>query len=491
MLRHWTESIGGLLVLAYFLATLPPSLGSDKADQEAIQQAKSLSRAFRAASQKVLPTVVKVQTASSPQKAGSKQSENRNPLDDFFGGPDPGFRFQIPRPEMGLGSGVIIDGGGIILTNRHVIEEADIITIQLSDGREFAVVDKKTDDKTDIAVLKIEPAEPLPTATLGDSDQLEIGDWVLAVGNPFELEGTVSAGIISAKGRTLNTIGRTRLIQTDAAINPGNSGGALANLDGEVVGINTAIFSRTGRNEGIGFAIPINLAKWIADELLHHGRVRRAYLGVALEQVLAPSAAYQQNGTPKGVVVRQVFKDTPAQRAGLKRNDLITAFDGVPVSEMSALQELVERAPIDQAHRVAIIRDGEALEIEVKLEEMPDEAALQAHEPVEDEDAGATPRRKTYDKSLGLMLMDFDAELASGLGVRVSEGVAVIHADRNKPGAEAGLQAGMVIVRAGDQPVKDLGDWQRILEQNQDAPELPLEVVSRAGRQILVLKRPK
>lgn len=491
MLRNRTVSVGGLFVLTCFLGATPPSLAVDVADQEAIQQAKSLSRAFRSASQKVLPTVVKVQTASSPQKAESKQGENRNPLDDFFGGPNPGFRFQIPRPEMGLGSGVIIDAQGIILTNRHVIEEADIITIQLSDGREYPVVDKKTDDKTDIAVLKIEPTAPLPTATLGDSDQLEIGDWVLAVGNPFELEGTVSAGIISAKGRTLTTIGRTRLIQTDAAINPGNSGGALANLDGEVVGINTAIFSRTGRNEGIGFAIPINLAKWIADELLHHGRVRRAYLGVALEQVLTPSAAYQQNGRPKGVVVRQVFKDTPAQRAGLKRNDLITAFDGVPVSEMSALQELVERAPIDQAHRVAIIRDGEALEIEVQLEEMPDEAALQAHQPVEEEDVAATPRRKAYDKSLGLMLMDFNAELASGLGVRVSEGVVVIHADRNKPGAESGLQAGMVIVRAGGQAVKDLSDFQRILDQNRDAAELPLEVVSRVGRQILVLKNRK
>lgn len=491
MLRSRNVTIGGLLVLAYFGMASAHSLGAVDGDQDAVQQAKSLSRAFRAASQKVLPTVVKVQTASSPQKAGAKQGENRNPLDDFFGGPNPGFRFQLPRPEMGLGSGVIIDGQGIILTNRHVIEEADIITVQLSDGREYPVVDKKIDDKTDIAVLKIEPGTPLEAATLGDSDLLEIGDWVLAVGNPFELEGTVSAGIISAKGRTLNTIGRTRLIQTDAAINPGNSGGALANLDGEVVGINTAIFSRTGRNEGIGFAIPINLAKWIADELLQHGRVRRAYLGVALEQVLAPSAAYQQNGSPKGVVVRQVFKDTPAHRAGLKRKDLITAFDDVPVSEMSALQELVERAAIDQVHRVTIIRDGQPLSIEVKLDEMPDESELQSHEPVEDEDADETPRRKTYDKSLGLMLMDFDAEMASNLGVRVSEGVVVIHADRNKPGAKGGLQAGMVIVRAGGQSVKDLDDFLRILKQNQDASELSLEVVSRAGRQILVLNKRK
>lgn len=491
MLRNRTVSIGSLFVLAFFLGSIHPSIVVGEADQDAIQQAKSLSRAFRTASQKVLPTVVKVQTASSPQKAESKRGENRNPLDDFFGGPNPGFRFQIPRPEMGLGSGVIIDAQGIILTNRHVIEEADIITIQLSDGREYPVVDKKTDDKTDIAVLKIEPTSPLPTAILGDSDQLEIGDWVLAVGNPFELEGTVSAGIISAKGRTLNTIGRTRLIQTDAAINPGNSGGALANLDGEVVGINTAIFSRSGRNEGIGFAIPINLAKWIADELLNHGRVRRAYLGVALEQVLTPSAAYEQNGRPKGVVVRQIFKDTPAHRAGLKRNDLITAFDGVPVSEMSALQELVERATIDQAHRIAIIRDGKALDIEVKLEEMPDEATLQTHQPVEEEDVTAPQRRKVYDKSLGLMLMDFDAELASGLGVRVSEGVVIVHADRNKPGAEGGLQSGMVIVRAGGQSVRDLDDFQRILDQNRDAAELSLEVVSRVGRQILVLKNPK
>ncbi len=491
MSRIWTLTKLKPVAIALFMVVLIPSLAGGDEDRQAIEQAKSLSRAFRAASQRVLPTVVKVQTASTTETGQVGERENRNPLDDFFGNPTPGFRFQIPRPEMGLGSGVIIDPKGIVLTNRHVIENASIITVQVSDGREFPVVDKKVDDKTDIAVLKIEPSEPLPAASLGDSDQLEIGDWVLAVGNPFELEGTVSAGIISAKGRTLNSLGRTRLIQTDAAINPGNSGGALADLDGEVVGINTAIFSRTGRNEGIGFAIPINLAKWISDELLRHGRVRRAYLGVALEQVLAPATAYQQNGTAKGVVIRQVFKDTPAHQAGLRKNDLITSFDGIPVSEMSALQELVERASIDSPHRVSIIRKGELLEVELTLREMPSDEELQAHEPVEEPPADAAPRRKTYDKSLGLLLMDFDAELASELGVRVGEGVVVVHADRGKPGAKCGLKAGMVIVRAGNKLVRGLNDFQNALDENEDAAALALEVVSRAGRQILMLKRPE
>lgn len=461
---------------------------------QAIQQAKNLSLAFRSAAQKVLPTVVTIRTASGRDtRPGRRGQVPGFPWGDILPEQEePEFRFDIPRnPDMGLGAGVIIDPQGVIVTNRHVIEGGDVVTVRLFDGREFPVIDRKTDELSDLAVLRVETDQPLPAAKLGDSDRLEIGEWVLAVGNPFELEGTVSAGIVSAKGRSLRSIGRVRFIQTDAAINPGNSGGPLVNLDGEVVGINTAIFSRSGGYQGVGFAIPINLVKWVSGELLAHGRVRRAYLGVTLDEVLLPRPAQAGNTSTRStaVVVRQVLPDGPAEKAGVKRNDFILAFDGQPVTDVPTLQELVERASLDQKHKLQVLREGATVELEVTVEESPSEQELARRAKEREAQAEEPHRRRVYVKELGLILMDFDPDLGQSTGVRVTQGVVVVHADPGKVGEKSGLRTGMVIIQVEDQIVANVEELQKVLERGDLTKGIKLEVVSRIGRQIVILKK--
>ena len=279
--RLW--AVVGLAAIAPMLILLAarwaPAAQVD--DHDGIEKAKSLSRAFRAAAKRVIPTVVTIRATAKPvEKRVPRRIPRENPFkgtpfEDFFEDHFPeGFDFPRPfQPRQGKGSGVIIDPSGIILTNHHVVEDADEVIVELADGRQFKAVEVKSDEQSDLAVVRIKADGPLPAATLGDSDALDIGDWVLAIGNPFELEMTVSAGIISAKGRSLSTAKRTNFLQTDAAINPGNSGGPLVNLDGEVVGINTAIASMVGGFQGVGFAIPINQAKWGGEPFVKSGNV--------------------------------------------------------------------------------------------------------------------------------------------------------------------------------------------------------------------------
>ena len=340
-------------------------------DREAIAHAKSLSRAFRAAAKRITPSVVTIQTKTNakPPRADAPRENpfKGTPLEDLY----PEWERRRRQPSSGIGSGVIIDSSGVVLTNHHVIEGADEVIVRLPDGREFKATDVRADSDTDLAVLRIKVKGKLPAAKLGDSDQLEIGDWVIAVGNPFELESTVSAGIISGKGRTLGRIRRAAFLQTDAAINPGNSGGPLVNLDGEIVGINTAIASSNGGYQGIGFAIPINLAKWVTPQLLKNGRVQRAFLGVSIADVEAKLARRLDVAPYSGVLVQQVFEDTPAAKAGMKEGDLITAFSGVKVRSARQLQLVVERAPLKSIQKVSILRDGKPQSVKVTIEPLP------------------------------------------------------------------------------------------------------------------------
>ncbi len=275
-----------------------------------VEHANSLSRAFRESAHVAMPSVVTVYSHQSAKKV--KGTRGARGLDgNAFGGINPfegtpfadRFKDMIPQqpegqdfsfrtpPRDGMGTGVIIDKSGIILTNNHVVEGADTVTVHMSDGREFKATDIKTDPQSDLAVLRIKADGDLPAAHLGNSDDLEIGDWVIAIGNPFEQEKTVTAGIISGKGRTLGASHRTEFLQTDAAINPGNSGGPLVNLTGEVVGINTAIASNSGGYQGLGFAIPINQAKWVTEQLIKDGSVHRGYLGVEIGEVSSELAS--------------------------------------------------------------------------------------------------------------------------------------------------------------------------------------------------------
>lgn len=321
---------------------------------------KVLSRAFREASQRAIPSVVTI--------IAFGQQEEDVAADDL--GPLMGEGDQSPQAlrATGLGSGVIIDQRGTVLTNNHVVRNAARIVVKLQDGTELQAKETVGDTQSDIATLKVDPRDPLTPATLGDSEQMEIGDWVLAIGSPFQLEATVSAGIISAKDRRLPNIPRAALMQTDAVINPGNSGGPLVNIDGEVIGISTAIATRNGVFQGIGFAVPIDQARWIADELLAHGKVRRSRLGIQLAELKRQFADYLDLEVGTGVVVYQISSDSPAERAGFEKLDVITEFAGRRVKLPVELRRVIERLPVDRPHRVKVIRKGEEVELEVTLE---------------------------------------------------------------------------------------------------------------------------
>lgn len=398
-------------------------------DADAIRQARGLSRAFRAAAKAVVPTVVEVRTETKVPARGGRNPFRGTPFEEFFED-HPDLRWRLlpdmpSRPAIGLGSGVIINASGIVLTNNHVVEGADEITVVLADGRQFKATDVKTDPKSDLAVVQIQPETPLPAARLGDSDKLEIGDWVLAIGNPFELESTVSAGIVSAKARSLSHLGRAAYIQTDAAINPGNSGGPLVNLDGEIVGINTAIASRSGGYQGIGFAIPSNTAKWVTAELIKRGKVQRSYLGVAIDRVDGQRAKHLGVQPHRGVLVGRVFPQSPAQEAGIREDDVILSIDGREVNSAAELQEFVERLAPGSKHETRLVRAGKPIAIPITVQAMPEEFGLTGTP--NDGFEGYIYRSR----QLGFSVVDLTESLAKRFGVRPGSGALVLAVDRD------------------------------------------------------------
>lgn len=369
----WSYWVSGIVLSLVMVGTLA-------AQDVDIVGAKALSKAFRRASERSTPAVVTVVAKTKPRSPQELRELLRDPrFKDLF--PDGQIPFELPEdgevPELNnqVGSGVIVDATGVILTNNHVVEDADSVLVRLSDGRELTATEIKTDPMSDIAVLKVAAGKPLPTAAIGDSSKLEIGDWVIAIGSPFELESTVSAGIISGKGRGIEKIRRGRLLQTDAAINPGNSGGPLVNLDGEVIGINTAIATSSGGYQGIGFAIPIDRAKWVMRELLTQGAVRRAYLGIRIGEMTAANAEKLKLATRSGVLVVDVVPGSPAEEAGMKRNDVIVDFAGEPVRAPRDLQDVAEQKDIGSKQPTKVIRDGQPLTLQVVMKALPQEPA--------------------------------------------------------------------------------------------------------------------
>lgn len=398
-----------IMGLAIFSLLLAPNgvRGDEQTDLQVGPRA--LSRAFRNAARDASPSVVTILSYGQnmdepPGTPGDKPNEKPNDDDDESAEEDdtdstdsepdetvPGEPVPSPLqtddgsklPITGLGSGVIITTDGRVLTNHHVIAGAKRVIVQLPDQTEFEAYDIYSDIESDVATLRIRPTDELVAATLGDSDSLEIGDWVLAIGSPFKLEATVSAGIISAKNRAIARISRGRLLQTDAAINPGNSGGPLIDLDGDVVAISTAIATRNGGYQGIGFAIPINQARWIADELAEHQKVRRAALGIRLAELNKKVAQKLNLPVGIGVVVYQVIEGSAAAKGGLQPLDVITSFAGEPVKRANDLQEIVERLPIGSTQKVSIQRAGETIELDVQLAPIEDPTDVAAAEEVE------------------------------------------------------------------------------------------------------------
>ncbi|MEO8493506.1 MAG: Do family serine endopeptidase [Planctomycetota bacterium] len=476
-----------------------PSVTPAEAEQ-AVSSAKSLSTAFRVTSEKVLPSVVTIEnrpkevatndkqaTPQQPTPSGDRNPFEGTPFEDFF--KDRGFKFEMPpnhpQPHAGgSGSGVVIDSNGIILTNNHVVAGDGDVTVRLNDGREFKATNVWTDPKTDIAVVKID-VKDLTAAKLGNSDTISVGDWVLALGQPFGLEDTVTAGIISAKHRGIGITARESFLQTDAAINPGNSGGPLVNLDGEVIGINTAISSRTGGNDGVGFAVPINLAKWVSDQLANGGTVHRAYLGVGIQPVTATLADQFKVKPREGVAVTDVFPNTPAAKAGLQSGDVIVEYASVPVSSPSELQLLVERSQLGKPHVLSVVRDGKRMSLNFTPEEQPGSFGTTSGS---ESTSPSKPESSQLDK-LGMEVSSLDAAVAEQLGMKDIEGVVITNVRSGGSADRAGLSSGMVVTQVNRHAVKSLDEFTAAVKKAAPSDGLLLLVRSQEGSRFVVVKQ--
>jgi serine protease Do len=380
---------------------------------------------------RVSPTVVNIKVTSIEKATFPDQLFG----EDF---PFPGFGFQIPQQprqfkRQGTASGFIIGKDGLILTNNHVVENAQQITVTLSDKQRYKAKVLGRDPKTDLAVLKIEPKTALPAAALGNSDALRVGDWVMAIGNPFGLTNTVTTGIVSAKGRTIGAGPYDDFIQTDAPINPGNSGGPLFNMAGEVVGINTAIFSQSGGNIGIGFAVPINLVKSLVPQLETKGTVTRGWLGVAVQPVTAQLARSFGLDQAQGALVADVVAHGPADQAGIKRGDVIVNFDGKKIDDSSSLPALVASTPIGKTVPVEVVRDGKKTTLNVAIAKLADQTASVA--PAQEK------------SEWGLAMRNIRPEERQQMNLKRNEGVLVQAVMPDSPAANAGIQPGDVILQ--------------------------------------------
>jgi serine protease Do len=434
-----------------------------QSEQAPIPSPSDFSRAFINVAKKVGPAVVNIDV----------REKVRQSAQGFEDMPQiPGFRqFQIPQqqvPQRGTGSGVIISQDGYILTNNHVAGNADLMKVTLADGREFKARRVGTDPETDLAVIKID-AENLPYAKLGDSDKLEQGEWVVALGSPFGLQKTMTAGIVSATGRALQGT-YDNYIQTDASINPGNSGGPLVNMSGDVIGINTMIVTRSGGSEGIGFSIPSNMAHKVYAELIRNGKVTRGYLGVSL-QPITPAVAREikYNGTEGALVGDVTDANSPAARAGLLSGDVITEFDGRPVASRQQLVQMVADTQVGKSVPVKYVRDGRVHTTAIKLAERPDPDAQAARPSGGDEGRGSAAK-------LGISVGDVTPDLVRQLHLKSSSGAVIDDVQPGSPAQEAGLQQGDVIHRIGSTTVSNAQGLIRAVRQLGSQKEVVLQV---------------
>lgn len=390
------------------------------------------------------------------------------------------FRPPFPPPggkRQGSGSGFIISQDGIILTNNHVVEDAKEITVTLADKQEYSARVLGRDPKTDLAVLKIEPKGELSVAKLGDSDELQVGDWVMAIGNPFGLSNTVTAGIVSAKGRVIGAGPYDDFIQTDASINPGNSGGPLFNERGEVVGINSAIFSRSGGNIGIGFATPINLAKQLLPELETTGSVTRGWLGVSIQNMTPELAKSLGVDEAKGALVAEVTSNGPAAKGGLERGDVIVRYNGQDVEASSSLPSLVASTPVGKTVDVEVLRNGKAKTLEVTI------AKLAEQDMANTDDENVSQQGKW-----GLALRELRPEERKQMGLKEEEGVLVGMVQPDSPAAAAGIQVGDVILQVNKASVASVADVKNeIAKAESDAPLLLLLRRAEGGNRFATL----
>ncbi|MCS7215548.1 MAG: DegQ family serine endoprotease [Thermodesulfovibrio sp.] len=381
--------------------------------------------------------------------------------------------------EMSMGSGVIVSSDGYLLTNYHVVEQAEDIKVTLFDRRTFKANVIGADPKTDLAVIKIN-AKDLPVAPWGDSDRLQVGDFVLAIGNPYGLTHTVTMGIISATGRAdVGIADYEDFIQTDAAINPGNSGGPLVNIKGEIIGINTAIFSRTGGYQGIGFAVPSNMARIIKDSLIKKGRVIRGWVGIMVQDLTAELAEKFGLKEPTGVIVTDVTKQSPAYRAGLRRGDIILEYDGKVISESAILKNLVAQSKIGSVVNLKIFRDGEIYKISVTIAQLPSEQFQEAK-------IFKKVTGKFENPFRGISVIDLDSSMAKQIGADPEDrGVVIYKIEPGSPADVTGLRKGDLIMEIERQKILSASDFQRAIQKISKSDVLVL--INRGGKKFYMI----
>lgn len=471
------------LLLILLIGATAPLLAQDAG----LESLRETGKAFRSVARDVSPAVVYIQVEKEVPVRSRDPWTNPfegSPFGDeffrrFFGEPPRGETPDRPqRRATGQGSGFLISADGYIMTNNHVVGDADKITVQFQDGREFAAELVGADPPTDVALIRIAAKEDLPYIRLGDSDHLEVGDWVLAFGNPFGLSHTMTAGIVSAKGRS--GIGLTdyeNFIQTDAAINPGNSGGPLVNLDGEAIGMNTAIFSRSGGYMGIGFAIPINMAKNIYLQLAEHGKVTRGRIGVYIQDLTRELAESFDIDQRQGILVSQVMVGSAAEKGGLKQGDVIVKLNGEPVENVAAFRNKVALTRPGTTVELEILRKGKVRAHKIVVDAMEVETAAVGGEPAAEAGTDALPL-------IGLRLQKLTPELAEQFGYQHHTGVLVAAVEPDSVAARAGIEAGALIEEINRVDVNDPKEVVSLVEKSKRDTVLLLVRQGSASRYI-------
>jgi serine protease Do len=494
MKRYRTIGLTAFLVLSAFAAgmvvsarlgvvgDLAAAVGKAPEKTEGIIGPSPGANPFVQIAKDISPAVVNISTTRTIKNSGKqmlRQLPGHGP-EDFFGGEDFFDRFFGEMPDQNLkqsslGSGFIIDKDGYILTNNHVVDKADDIKVTLNSGKEYHAEVVGRDASTDITLIKIKDGGELTATPLGDSDRLEVGEWVVAIGNPFGLKHTVTVGVVSAKGRTIGAGPYDDFIQTDASINPGNSGGPLINIRGEVIGINTAI---NAAGQGIGFAIPINLARKIYQELKESGKVTRGWLGVGIQPLNDDLARKFGLKDTKGALVGNVIKGNPAEQAGIKAGDVIVEYDGKPVESDRDVVSLVGATAVGREVAVKVIRNGKEQVLHVKVAKKSEAGSSEEEE---------EPAVSGEDK-LGLSVQDLTGDLAKKLGLEETAGVLVAAVTGGSPAGEGGVRRGDVIVEVNRQPVADVRQFRSALGKVGEDAVILLLVNRQGGTLFLTIK---
>jgi len=459
-----------VLVLICLGALTALGSGCEKKGEKGKSEVVGFPQSFTELVEKAKPAVVNISTTSTVRVPGHPfrhffGPKEENPFGDFF----KRFFGDIPDREFkqqSLGSGFIVDKNGYIMTNNHVVENADEIKVKLSEGKEYRAKVVGRDSKTDLALIKISSLlGDLPTLPLGDSDRVKVGEWVLAIGNPFGLEETVTKGIISATGRVIGSGPYDNFLQTDAPINPGNSGGPLINLKGEVIGINTAIVAS---GQGIGFAIPSNMAKQVLGQLKDTGKVVRGWIGVSIQKITPEMAEAFGLKESRGALVGDVVPGSPAEAGGIERGDVIVSFNGKEIKDVSDLPRVVAETPLKTTAVVKVIREGKEIDLKVTVAEMQEEKAVSV-------------KQKHPEQDLGMTVDEITSRRAKEFNLKERAGVVIVEVAPDSPAEEANLRVGDVIKEIGRKTIRSLKDYQEAITKGQKAGSLLL-FISREGQ---------